>query len=47
MDLNRYKEVPSHEYDGLMSAESTGEYMQQHIFDRDDYERVDDRKSSA
>lgn len=36
----RYKEVPSSEYDGLMSAESKGKYMHRHIIGRYPYERV-------
>jgi len=35
-----YKNVPSFEYDGLMSAESKGKYMHKHIIGRYDYERV-------
>ena len=36
----RYKNVPSFEYDGLMSAESKGQYMHKHIIGRYDYERI-------
>ena len=36
----RYKNVPSSEYDGLMSAEFKGKYMHKHIIGRYDYERV-------
>ena len=36
----RYKNVPSSEYDGLMSAESKGQYMHKHIIGRYDYERI-------
>jgi KTSC domain len=37
----RYKKVPSHEYHGLMSAESIGQYMHKHIIGRYDYDRID------
>ena len=36
----RYKNVPSHKYDELMSAESIGQYMHKHIIGRYDYERL-------
>jgi KTSC domain len=36
----RYKKVPPDEYDGLMSAESIGQYMHKHIIGRYPYERV-------
>ena len=36
----RYINVPPHEYDGLMNAESIGQYMHKHIIDHYDYERV-------
>jgi hypothetical protein len=36
----RYKEVPAFEYDGLMSAESIGQYMHKRIIGRYEYERV-------
>ena len=36
----RYKEVPSSEYDSLMTAESKGQYMHRHIIGHYDYERV-------
>ena len=39
-DHYRYFEVPADEYDGLMSAESIGQYMHKHIIGRYDYERV-------
>jgi KTSC domain len=39
-DHYRYFEVPTTEYDGLMSAESIGQYMHKHIIGRYDYERV-------
>ena len=37
----RYINVPPHEYDGLMSAESIGQYMHKHIIGHYDYERLD------
>ena len=39
-DRYRYKEVPAFEYDGLMNAESIGQYMHKHIIGRYHYERV-------
>ena len=36
----RYKRVPPFEYDGLMSAESIGQYMHKRIIGRYPYERV-------
>ncbi len=39
-DRYRYLDVPPDEYDGLMSAESIGQYMHKHIIGRYDYERV-------
>jgi hypothetical protein len=36
----QYKEVTATEYEWLMSADSIGKYMHQHIIDRYDYERV-------
>ena len=36
----RYKKVPPAEYDGLMSAESIGQYMHLHIIGRYPHERV-------
>ena len=36
----RYKNVPSYKYDELMSAESIGKYMHEHILRRYQYERV-------
>ena len=36
----RYKEVPALEYDGLMNAESIGQYMHKRIIGRYPYERV-------
>ena len=43
-DIYRYLEVPSHEYDGLMSAESIGNYMHKHIMGHYLHERVGDRR---
>ena len=40
LDHYRYFKVPPDEYEGLMSAESIGQYMQKHIIGRYDYERV-------
>jgi len=37
----RHKQVQSDEFDGLINAESKGEYMQNNIIDRYDFERVD------
>ena len=39
-DRYQYKEVPADEYEGLMSAESIGQYMHRHIIDHYDYERL-------
>ena len=39
-DKYRYKEVPASEYEGLMSAESIGQYMHKNIIGRYDYERM-------
>ena len=39
-DRYRYLDVPASEYEGLMSAESIGQYMHKHIIGRYDYERV-------
>jgi hypothetical protein len=39
-DHYRYFEVSPDEYDGLMSAESIGQYMHKHIIGHYDYERV-------
>ena len=36
----RYKEVPPFEYDGLMRADSIGQYMHKRIIGRYPYERV-------
>ena len=40
-DNYRYKRVPQSEFDGLMKAESKGQYMHKHILGRYDYERID------
>ena len=39
-DHYRYFEVPPSEYEGLISAESIGQYMHKHIIGHYDYERV-------
>ena len=39
-DQYRYLEVPQSEYEGLMNAESIGQYMHKHIIGHYDYERV-------
>ena len=39
-DKYQYKEVPASEYEGLMSADSIGQYMHKHIIDHYDYERI-------
>lgn len=39
-DRYRYFDVPPDEYEGLMSAESIGQYMHKHIIGHYDYERV-------
>ena len=39
-DRYRYLDVPLAEYEGLMSAESIGKYMREHIIGHYDYERV-------
>jgi KTSC domain len=39
-DKYRYKEVPEFEYEGLLSAESIGQYMHKHIIGHYDYERI-------
>ena len=36
----RYKKVPAFEYDGLMKADSIGQYMHKRIIGRYPYERV-------
>jgi KTSC domain len=37
----RYKHVPADEYEGLINAESKGDYMHKNIIDRYDFERID------
>jgi len=39
-DRYRYLEVPPSEYEGLMNADSIGQYMHKHIIGHYDYERV-------
>ncbi len=39
-DKYQYKEVPVSEYEGLMSADSIGQYMHKHIIDHYEYERI-------
>ena len=39
-DRYQYKEVPADEYEGLMSAESIGQYMHRHIIGHYDFERL-------
>jgi hypothetical protein len=39
-DQYRYLDVPADKYEGLMSADSIGKYMHQHIIDHYEYERV-------
>jgi hypothetical protein len=39
-DHCRYFEVRPDEYEGLMNAESIGQYMHKHIIGHYDYERV-------
>ena len=39
-DRYQYKGVPASEYEGLLSAESIGQYMHKHIIDHYDYERI-------
>jgi len=39
-DKYRYLEVPAAEYEGLMSADSIGQYMHKHIIDHYDFERI-------
>jgi hypothetical protein len=36
----RYKEVQEEQFEGLMSADSKGRYMHQHIIGHYDYERL-------
>jgi KTSC domain len=39
-DRYQYKAVPPSEYEGLMTAESIGQYMHKHIIDHYEYERL-------
>ena len=39
-DQYQYKEVPADEFEGLMSAESIGQYMHKHIIGHYDYDRI-------
>jgi KTSC domain len=39
-DRYRYKAVPPAEYEGLLTAESIGQYMHKNIIDHYDYERL-------
>jgi len=39
-DKYRYLDVPASEYEGLMSAESIGQYMHKHIIGHYDYDRI-------
>ena len=39
-DHYRYFEVPTDEYEGLMTADSVGQYMHKHIIGHYDYERM-------
>jgi 3-hydroxyacyl-CoA dehydrogenase len=39
-DRYRYFEVPASEYEGVMSAESIGQYMHRHSIGHYDYQRV-------
>lgn len=39
-DKYRYKNVPKFVYDGLINAESHGQYMHKRILGRYDYERL-------
>ena len=36
----RYKNVPLFVYEGLMSAESQGQYMRKHVMSRYEFERL-------
>ncbi len=36
----RYKNVPRFVYDGLLNAESQGQYMHKYVLGRYDYERI-------
>ena len=37
----RYKNVPLFVYEGLINAESQGQYMRKYILERYDFERID------
>jgi KTSC domain len=39
-DRYRYKSVPPSRFEGLMSAESIGQYMHKHIIGHYEYERI-------
>ena len=39
-DRYQYKSVPLTEYEGLMNAESIGQYMHKNIIGRYDYQRI-------
>lgn len=39
-DRYQYKNVPSFEYEGLMGAESIGQYMHKHIINHYPYDRL-------
>jgi hypothetical protein len=39
-DRYRYLDLPPSEYEGLMTADSIGQYMHKHIIGHYDYERV-------
>ena len=39
-DKYQYLEVPASEYEGLMSAESIGQYMHEHIIGHYPYRRI-------
>lgn len=39
-DKYRYKDVPAAEFEGLMSADSIGQYMHHRIIDHYDHERI-------
>ena len=40
-DKYRYKRVPQEEYEGLLKADSHGQYMHKHILGHYEYERID------
>lgn len=43
----RYKNVPSFIYQGLLDADSIGEYMHKYVLDRFEHERVSINRSYA